>query len=183
MLVVAVAAALLGACGDEPADQAPGQVTTTAAAAPATTSTTVAGRSYAADFTSTDGYRYRITLAVGGRPAAGAVLDCPAPPTAGRYSLPVTLMVANLATDRPAPFPPVRLEMAAPAGAKPAQVLVRDAGGTCTFSPRVASIGAGASVVFNGTSPLIEDAAAAGAAGRVEVKVSETAFSLAAPLP
>jgi hypothetical protein len=181
---VTVAAALLGACGDDPADEAPGQVTTTAAASQAvTTSTTVAGRSYAAEFTSTDGYRYRITLALGGRPAAGAILDCPATPTAGRYFLPVTLMVANLATDRPAPFPPVRLEMAAPAGTRPPQVLVRDAAGACTFSPRVASIGPGASVVFNGTSPLIEETAAAGAAGRIEVKVSETTFSLTAPLP
>lgn len=179
-----LAAALLGACGDDPADEAPGQVTTTALAAQApTTSTTVAGRSYGADFTSADGHRYRITLAVGGRPAAGAVLDCPATPAAGRYALPVTLMVANLATDRPAPFPPVRLEMAAPAGTKPAQVLVRDAAGTCTFSPRVASIGAGASVVFNGTSPLIEEGAGAGAAGRIEIKVSESTFSLTAPLP
>jgi hypothetical protein len=174
----------LGACGEDPATQAPGQVTTTAAAAQgATTSTTVAGRTYAAEFTSTDGYRYRITLALGSRPAAGAALDCPATPTAGRYALPVTLMVANLATDRPAPFPPVRLEMAAPAGTKPAQVLVRDPGGTCTFSPRVASIGAGTSVVFNGTSPLVDETAGAGAAGRIEVKVSETTFSLAAPLP
>ena len=179
-----VAAALLGACGDDPADEAPGQVTTTARASQApTTSTTVAGRSYAADFTSTDGHRYRITLAVGSRPAAGAVLDCPGTPTAGRYSLPVTLMVANVATDRPAPFPPVRLEMAAPAGTKPTQVLVRDAAGACTFSPRVASIGAGKSVVFNGTSPLIDETAAAGTAGRIEVKVSETTFTLSAPLP
>jgi hypothetical protein len=38
-------------------------------------------------------------------------------------------------------------------------------------------------VVFNGTSPLIDDGAAAGAAGRIEVKVSESTFSLAAPLP
>jgi hypothetical protein len=181
--VVVFAAALLGACGDEPADEAPGQVTTTAAAAQAATSTTVAGRSYAADFTSTDGYRYRITIAVGGRPAAGAVLDCPGTATAGSYFVPVTLMIANLATDRPAPFPPVRLEMAAPAGAKPVQVLVRDAAGSCTFSPRVASIGPGASVVFNGTSPLIDEKAPAGGAGGIEVKVSETTFTLTAPLP
>lgn len=180
---MAVAAALVGACGDDPADEAPGQVTTTAVASQAaTTSTTVAGRSYAADFTSTDGHRYRITLSLGGRPAAGAVLDCPATPTAGRYYVPVTLMVANLA-DRPAPFPPVRLEMGAPAGTKPAQVLVRDAGGTCTFSPRVASIPVGASVVFSGTSPLIEESVAPGAAGQIEVKISETNFSLTAPLP
>jgi hypothetical protein len=111
------------------------------------------------------------------------VLDCPTTATAGRYSLPVTLMVANVATDRAAPFPPVRIELAAPAGTRPGQVLVRDAGGTCTFSPRVTSIGPGASVVFNGTSPLIEEGAAAGSAGRIEVKVSETTFSLAAPLP
>ena len=181
---MAAVAALLGACGDDPADEAPGQVTTTAAAAqPATTSTTAPGRSYGADFTSADGHRYRITLALGARPAAGAVLDCPTTATAGRYSVPVTLMVANVATDRPAPFPPVRIEMAAPAGTKPAQVLVRDAAGACTFSPRVASIGPGASVVFNGTSPLIDEGAPAGAAGRIEVKVSETAFSLVAPLP
>ena len=181
---MAVVAALVGACGDDPADEAPGQVTTTAVASQATaTPTTVAGRSYAADFTSTDGHRYRITLSLGGRPAAGAVLDCPATPTPGRYFVPVTLMVANLATDRPAPFPPVRLEMGAPAGTKPAQVLVRDAGGTCTFSPRLASIPAGASVVFNGTSPLIDESAAPGAAGQIEVKISETNFSLTAPLP
>lgn len=179
-----VAAALLGACGDEPADEAPGQAPTTVQASPAvTTSTTAPGRSYAGEFTSTDGYRYRITLALGARPAPGAVLDCPTTATAGRYSVPVTLIVANLAADRPAPFPPVRLEMAAPAGTKPAQVLVRDAAGSCTFSPRVASVAAGASVVFNGTSPLIDDGAAPGAAGRVEVKISETTFSLAAPLP
>ncbi|HVL07176.1 MAG TPA: hypothetical protein VM388_14395 [Acidimicrobiales bacterium] len=181
---MAVVAALLGACGDEPADEAPGQVTTTAAAAQAlTTSTSAPGRSYAADFTSADGHRYRITLALGARPAAGAVLDCPTAPTAGRYSLPVTLIVANGASDRAAPFPPVRIEMAAPAGTKPAQVLVRDPAGTCTFSPRVASIGPGASVVFNGTSPLIEEGAPPGAAGRIEVKISETTFSLVAPLP
>ena len=179
-----VVAALLGACGDDPADEAPGQATTTAQAAQApTTPATVAGRSYAADFTSTDGHRYRITLSLGGRPVAGAVLDCPTTPAAGRYSLPVTLMVANVATDRPAPFPPLRIEMAAPAGTKPDQVLVRDVAGNCTFSPRVASIGPGASVVFNGTSPLIDETAATGSAGRIEVKVSESTFSLTAPLP
>lgn len=177
-------AAVLGACGDEPADEAPGQATTTVlAAAATTTSTTAAGRSYAADFTGADGHRYRITISLGGRPAPGAVLDCPGTPAPGRYALPVTLMVANAATDRPAPFPPVRIEMAAPAGTRPAQVLVRDTAGTCTFSPRVATIGAGASVVFNGTTPLIDDGAAPGSAGRIEVKVSETTFTLTAPLP
>jgi hypothetical protein len=177
-------AAVLGACGDEPVDEAPGQATTTVLAAPATTTSVAgAGRSYGADYTSADGHRYRITIALGGRPAPGAVLDCPGTPSPGRYVLPVTLMVANAASDRPAPFPPVRIEMAAPAGTRPAQVLVRDTAGTCTFSPRVASIGAGRSVVFNGTTPLIDDGAASGSAGRIEVKVSETTFTLTAPLP
>jgi hypothetical protein len=180
---VVVATALLGACGDDPEEEAPGQATTTVAAAPAPTSTTVGGSSYAADLTTTDGYRYRITIAIGTRSQTAGVQDCPATPAAGRYSLPVTLIVANAATDRPAPFPPVRLELAAPAGARPGQVQVRDPAGACTFSPRVTSIGPGGSVVFNGTSPPIEEGAAKGASGRIEVKVSETTFSLAAPLP
>lgn len=175
-----VVVALLGACGDDPAEEAPGQVTTTAAAA--ATSTTIGGNSYVADLTTTDG-KYRITLAIGSRTQAAGVLDCPAAAAAGRYSLPVTLIVANVATDRPVPFPPVRLELAAPAGAAPGQVQVRDPRGTCTFSPRVPSIGPGGSVVFNGTTPLIDEGAAKGSAGRIEVKVSETTFSLAAPLP
>ncbi|MGI8983989.1 MAG: hypothetical protein ACR2HM_05585 [Acidimicrobiales bacterium] len=174
---------MTGACGDQPVDEAPGQATTTLVAAPSATPTSVAGRSYAADFTSADGHRYRITLALGARPAAGAVLDCPGAPTTGRYVLPVTLIVANAAADRAAPFPPVRLETGVPSGAKPAPVMVRDTAGACTASPRVASVGAGASVVFNGTSPLIDEGAAPGSAGRIEVKVSETTFSLSAPLP
>jgi hypothetical protein len=181
---VVVAAALLGACGDDPAEEAPGQATTTAAAAPsATTSTTAGGNSYAADLTTADGNRYRITLAIGSRSQTAGIQDCPATAAAGRYSLPVTLIVANVTTDRAAPFPPVRLEMAAPAGTRPTQVLVRDPAGSCTFSPRVASIAPGGSVVFNGTTPPIEEGAAAGASGRIEVKVSETTFTLAAPLP
>lgn len=178
-----VVVALLGACGDDPAEEAPGQATTTAAAAPATTSTTAAGSSYAADLTTADGNRYRITLAIGSRTQTAGVQDCPATAAAGRYSLPVTLIVANAAADRPAPFPPVRLEMAAPAGTRPAQVLVRDPAGSCTFSPRVGSIGPGGSVVFNGTTPPIDEGAAKGSSGSIEVKVSETTFSLAAPLP
>jgi hypothetical protein len=180
---VVVAAAALGACGDDPAEEAPGQATTTAAAAPAPTSTTIGGSSYSADLTTTDGHRYRITLAIGTRSQTAGVLDCPATPAAGRYSLPVTLIVANAAVDRPAPFPPVRLELAAPAGTRPGQVQVRDPAGACTFTPRVASLGPGSSAVFNGTTPPIEEGAAKGSSGRIEVKVSETTFSLAAPLP
>lgn len=181
---MAVALAVVtAACGDEPADEAPGQVSTSATTAPAAAPPAPAGQSYAADFTSTDGHRYRITLALGGRPAAGAVLDCPGTPTSGRYVLPVTLIVANAAADRAAPFPPVRLETGVPSGTRPVPVMVRDTTGACTASPRVASVGAGASVVFNGTSPLIDEGAAPGSAGRIEVKVSETSFTLSAPLP
>lgn len=172
----------LAACGEEPADDAPGQsVTTQVAAAP--TPTTVAGRTYSADLTTTDGYRYKITVLVGPRSPTGSPDACPGAVSAGRSYLPVTLTVANSATDRPAPFPPVRIELTTAPGAKPGQVLVRDPAGACTFSPRGPSIAPGASAVFQGTSPAIDDAAGEGAAGRIEVKVSETTFSLAAPVP
>ncbi len=176
-----VAGALLAACGDEPAEEAPGQ--TGSAAAPATTPTTAAERSYTADLTTTDGYRYRITVLVGDRSPTGAAADCPGTPTPGKSYLPVTLTVANTATDRAAPFPPVRIELTGPPGTKPGQVLVRDAAGACTFSPRQPSIGPGASAVFKGSSPAIDAAAGTGSAGQIEVKVSETTFSLAAPVP
>ena len=177
-----LATATLAACGEEPADDAPGQtVTSQVAAAP--TSTTVPGRSYAADLTTTDGYRYKITVLVGPRSPTGSPEACPGTATAGRSHLPVTLTVANAATDRAAPFPPVRVELTTAPGAKPGQVLVRDPAGACTFSPRIPSIGPGASAIFQGTSPAIDDAAGEGTAGRIEVKVSETTFSLAAPVP
>jgi hypothetical protein len=95
----------------------------------------------------------------------------------------VTLIVVNEAKDKSAPFPPLRIEMTAAAGAKPAQVPVRDTTGACTFTPRVSAIGPGGSVVFNGNSPAIDTAAAPGSAGRIQVSVSENAFSLVAPLP
>jgi hypothetical protein len=180
--VLATAAALLLAgCGDQPADRTTGQAgpTTTLAA----TSTTVAGRPYSAELTTTDGYRYTITVVVGPRSATGADDACPGPATAGRTYVPVTLTVANPATDRSAPFPPVRVELTGPAGTKPGQVMVRDTAGACTASPRVPSIAPGASAVFRGTSPAIDDAAGAGSGGKIEVKVSETTFSLAAPVP
>lgn len=95
----------------------------------------------------------------------------------------MTLTVANQSTDRAAPFPPVRIEMATSQGTRPGQVMVKDASGTCTFSPRVSSISPGASVVFRGTTPAIDESATDGSAGRIEVKVSETAYSLTAPIP
>jgi len=176
-------AALLAACGDQPDEEAPGQTDTSAAAAPATPPTTVVERSHTADLTTTDGHRYRITMLVGPRSPTGTAEACPGAPTPGRAYLPVTLTVTNAAVDRTAPFPPVRIELTAGAGSKPGQVQLRDPAGSCTFSPRVPSIAPGASVVFRGTSPAIDEAAAAGSAGQIEVKVSETTFSLMAPVP
>jgi len=172
-------AALLAACGDEPDEEAPGQTDTSAAAAPAT----VAEGSHTADLTTTDGHRYRITMLLGPRSPTGTAEACPGAPGRAGWHLSVTLTVANAAADRPAPFPPVRIELTAGAGSKPGQVQLRDPAGTCTFSPSLPSIAPGASVVFRGTSPAIDEAAAAGSAGQIEVKVSETTFSLTAPVP
>lgn len=120
---------------------------------------------------------------VGTRSATGAPDECPGAAAAGRFYLPVSLTVANEATDRPAPFPPLRIEMTTAPGTRPGQVQVRDTAGACTFAPRVPSIAPGASVVFKGTSPAIEESAGPGSAGRIEVKVSESSFTLAAPVP
>jgi hypothetical protein len=169
------AGALLTACGDDPAVDAPGQ---------ATTATTVASTTGPAsmDLTTTDGYRYKVSMLVGAPSPTGAP-DCPGTATAGKVYLPVTLTVANVATDRPAPFPPVRVELAGAPGTKPGQVMLRDPAGQCTFSPRQPSIAAGASAVFTGTSPAIDATAAPGSAGQIEVKVSETTFSLYTRVP
>jgi hypothetical protein len=172
------------ACGDDtPTVDTNQAVSTTVIAPPAATTTVAAGagQSYAADLTTADG-RYKVTVALGARSATGG-RDCPGTATAGRIFLPVTLVVANAATDKAAPFPPLRIEMTTAAGAKPAQVMVRDASGACTYTPKVPSIGPGSSVVFNGTTPAIDAAAAPGAAGQIKVSVSENAFSLAAPIP
>jgi hypothetical protein len=184
---LAVLGSVLVACGESSPTVASGQgagSTTTAAAAVTTTSVTTAaaaGHSYAAELTTSDG-RYRVTVALGAASATGGP-ECPGTAAASRTFVPVTLIVANLATDRSAPFPALRIEMTSAAGAKPVQVLVRDSSGTCTFSPRVSAIGPGASVVFNGTSPPLDAAAAPGAAGRIQVSVGENAFSLVAPVP
>ena len=126
-----------------------------------------------------------MTVALGARSATGGQ-DCPGTAAAGKTFLPVTLIVANAAPDKAAPFPPIRIEMTstgAAAGAKPVQVLVRDPSGACTYTPKVAAIPAGSSVVFNGTTPAIDSTAAPGAAGKITVSVSENAFSLVAPVP
>jgi len=147
-----------------------------------TTSSTAPGRAYSGDLTTTDGYRYRITLVVDKGSDTGSP-ECPATPVPGKVFVPVTLTVSNETPDRPAPLPPLRIEMAGAAGAKPAQVLVRDPAGSCTFTPRVPQIAAGGSVVFKGTAPAIDATAGAGTAGRIEVSVSESRFSVAAPVP
>jgi hypothetical protein len=186
LVATLVAGALLGACGEDPADQgvAAGQVTsTTTAASPVTTTAAAAARNVTSELTTADGYRYRISLVVNGPSATGRAGECPGTATPGKSYLPVTLTVANAATDRSAPFPPVRIEMATTSGAAPARVLVLDGSGACTFSPRIPSLGPGGSAVFNGTSPAIDQAAATGSAGKIEVKVSETTFSLTVPVP
>jgi hypothetical protein len=170
------------ACGDDSPSVDAGQaVATTTAAAVTTTTTAPAGHSYAGELTTTDG-RYKVTVALGARSATGGA-DCPGTAASGHTFLPVTLIVANSATDKAAPFPPLRIEMTTAAGATPAQVMVRDATGACTFTPKVASIGPGSSVVFNGTSPPIDVGAAPGSAGQIRVSVSENNFSLVAPVP
>ncbi|MFP5319713.1 MAG: hypothetical protein ACLGI2_15625 [Acidimicrobiia bacterium] len=112
--------------------------------------------------------------------AASADL-CAAAPGPGRAAVQVTLTVANVETNRPAPSPPVRIELNGPGGRQ--QVLVKDRAGSCTFTPRVPQIAAGESVVYSGTTPAITADAAPGSAGQVEVAVSETRFSLSAPVP
>lgn len=173
---------LLVACGDSPTVSASGQATSTTVVVAPTSTVTVPGHSYDAELTTTDGYHYKVTVALGVPSATGGT-DCPGPAVAGRAYVPVTLILANEAKDKSAPFPPLRIEMTAAAGAKPAQVLVRDTTGACTFTPRVAAIGPGASVVFNGSSPAVDAAAPPGSAGKIQVSVSENAFSLVAPLP
>lgn len=182
----ALALATLVGCGS---DQDPTVVrgqsaTTTTSTTGATTAvapTTTVPRTFSGDLTSTDGYRYRITLEVGDKLTAAAADECAAAPGAGRAAVRVTLTVANTETNRPAPSPPVRIELNGPGGRQ--QVLVRDPTGTCTFTPRVPSIGAGQSVVYRGTTSALAADAAPGSAGQVEVAVSETRFSLSAPVP
>jgi len=183
LVALLAAGALLAACGDKSDVDAAGQTATTTAASTATT-TTVADHPATAsmDLTTTDGYRYRITLEFGPPSSTGAA-DCPGTPTPGKVYFPLTLTVANAATDRTAPFPPVRLEQAAPAGIKPGQVQVKDAAGACTSAPRQPSIGPGQSAVFRGNSPAVDPIAPHGNAGPISVKVSETTFDLSVPLP
>ena len=178
-----VLAALLGAmlvsCGAASTDRP------VAAGQAASTSTSVLappGRSTTGQLTTTDGNQYTLGLVVGVRSATGSP-DCPATATPGRAFLPVTLTVTNAAADRAVPMPPVRVELTAGAGTKPLPVLLRDGSGSCTFAPRTAQIDPGATLTFVGTSPAIDAAAAAGAAGLVTVSISENRFTLTTPVP
>ena len=169
------AGAVLAGCGR-------GSPSAQPASTSAVTATTVPGRSYSSDLTTTDGYRYRIAVLVGLRSSTGSPA-CPAAASAGKAFVPVTLTVSNEAADKPAPFPPLRIEMISAPGAKPDKVLVRDPSGSCTFTPKVPQIAPGASAVFPGTTPALEEAAAPGTAGQIQVSVSESRFSLLAPVP
>ncbi len=175
-------AVVLAACGSDQdptlgGNQAPGTSVTTAAA----TTTTTGPRIFTGEATSGDGHRYRVTVEVGERLTAPQAAElCGANPGAGASSLAVTLTVANIG-ERTAPSPPLRLELVVAGGREPVQV--RDAAGACTFTPRVSHIDPGASVVYRGSTPPIGADAAPGAAGRVEVSMSESRFTLVAPVP
>jgi hypothetical protein len=184
----ALALVAVAGCGsDQDPTVASGQsatttTTTTGTGATATVApTTSVPRAFSGDLTSTDGYRYRITLEVADKLTAASAEECAAAPGPGRAAVRVKLTVANTEANRPAPSPPVRIELNGSGGRQ--QVLVRDPTGMCTFTPRVPSIGAGQSVVYRGTTPAIAADAAPGSAGQVEVAVSETRFSLSAPVP
>ena len=179
--------ALLAGCGDETVTET-GQAPPTSASAttvlvPPTSAAPM--RSVVAQFTSNDGYRYNITLSVGAQPAPAKADECPpaAPVVAGTSTLPVALTVRNEAADKPAPFPPLRVELTSGGAVAPQQVLVRSGAAGCTFTPRMASIGPGESVTFRGTSPAIATTAASGSVGKIVVSASETTFSVSAPVP
>ena len=181
MLVVP---SLLVGCGDETATETGQTPATTVTTSPTTTAS--ATRDYAAQFTSSDGYKYAITLSIAAQAAVAKPDECPpaTPAVAGTATYPVALTVKNEAADRPAPFPPLRIELTSGGAVAPQQVLVKaPAGGQCTFTPRVASIGPGETITFRGTSPAIALGGAPGSVGKIEVSASESRFSVAAPVP
>jgi len=92
----------------------------------------------------------------------------------------VTVTVTNDGSGS-SPFPPLRVELNA--GGSPAPVPVRDSSGTCSFTPHEPDLEGGASVVLPGATPAIDDGAAPGSAGRVEVAISENMFSVGLPVP
>ena len=117
--VVAVVATLAG-CGGSTKSATPKSTqtpsttstsvptTTTSESTTTTTTTTVpkpAGVSQ--EVTTSDGWRYRITLAPGGRDLQGSPIPggCVGIPPPGKTDLDFIVTITNLATDRPAPSP------------------------------------------------------------------------------
>ena len=123
---------------------------------------------------------YRVDLSVG--PAAGALgAPCAPAPSPGRTVRPVLVTVVNTSPDQPAPFPPLRVELVS--GGSPAEVLVQDPAGACTFTPRGPALEPGATVSFSGTTPLFVGDGKPGSAGAVQVAVSESDFAVSVPVP
>lgn len=184
LLLLVLGAGQLVACGADqsPVVQGSTPATTVTTEPQPTTTTTSPVRTFAQDATTADA-QYRITLTVGERTTSPLADECPPAQAlaAGNSVLRVSITVANPSTTRAAPFPPLRVEMTGPGGRQ--EVLVRDPTGTCSFTPKVALIGPGETVVFKGTTPAIADSAAPGSAGQVEVSISENRFSLVAPVP
>ena len=169
-LFVIVVACVAVACGSRSADR-------TASSPP---SGPGAARTAVGEATTVDG-RYRIALSVGEGSLSANAGPCSSAPAAGRGRLPVRLTVTNLAPDLTVPFPPVRVELVT--DARRDQVLLREPSGTCTFTPRVAGIGPGESVTFDGATPEIDASSRPGVAGRCELSISENPFSLAVVVP
>jgi hypothetical protein len=174
-------------CGSSSKPTATGGATTTVSPASGATAsvTTVApgaatsARSATGTATTANG-TYRVTVTVGDRSPAGAATVCAPSPVAGRTALAVTVTVTNQGSTS-SPFPALRVELNA--GGSPAPVPVRDSSGTCSFTPHEPDIAGGASVVLPGATPAIADSAGPGSAGRVEVAISESAFSVGVPVP
>ncbi len=171
MVLLALA---LAACGSDPPKGS-------ATSGGATTAPSGAGsaRSVTGTATTANGH-YRITLAVGAGTPGGAATVCAPGAAPGGSSLSVGVTVVNT-DNRAAPFPPLRVEL--DAGGSPAPVPVRDSSGTCSFTPHDGALQAGASVTLPGSTPAIDDNAAPGSAGRLEVAISENDFTLAVPVP
>ncbi len=172
--LMALALALTGCGSDVPKGGVTSGGGTTAVPGGAGSSRSVTGTANTANG------HYRITLALGDRTPGGAATVCAPGAAPGRSSLSVVVTVVNT-DNRPAPFPPLRVELNA--GGSPAPVPVRDSSGTCSFTPHDGALEAGASVTLPGATPTIDDNAAPGSAGRVEVAVSENDFTLGAPVP
>ncbi len=125
--------------------------------------------------------RYRITVTVADRAGGETATACAPDAASGRSALPVRVTVANADNRQAVPFPALRVELLAAGDRSP--VPVRDSSGTCSFTPHEAAIDAGASVVLPGSTPMIDVTAPAGSLGRVEVAISENAFTLGVAVP